>query len=193
MIDPGAGREEGTNLPALGHQPSRKAGLMYSPTVIGVDPGLVHTGIVMLDFDLEKPQLTLDHRLVAGLDPVAAFDAVKDMTGRESFATLDIFIEWYRPRSGFSVDERMVQANSDFKRDLQGQLLRNTGVKKVVTRELMELLGVWSFHTSTHHQDLRSAARIALLGMMLDPALNKALYTFATDNTDGRNWHVRIN
>ena len=166
---------------------------MYSPTVIGVDPGLVHTGIVMLDFDFEKRRLTIDHRLVDGLDSTSARQDVEAMTKHKPYSTLDIFIEWYRPRSGFSVDERMVLANNDFRSDLHGRLLRNTGVKKVVTKELMELAHVWSFKTSTHHQDLRSAARIALLGMMLDPALNKALYIFATDNTDGRNWNVRVN
>ena len=166
---------------------------MYSPTVVGVDPGLVHTGIVMLDLDFEKRQLTVSHRTVAGLDSATARSEVEAMTKHKPYSTLDIFIEWYRPRSGFSEDERMVQANNDFRRDLAGQLLRNTGVKKVVTKELMELAHVWSFSTSTHHQDLRSAARIALLGMLLDPALNKALYIFATDNTDGRNWNVRVN
>lgn len=166
---------------------------MYSPTVIGVDPGLVHTGIVMLDFDFEKSRLTIDHQTVDGLDSAAARMAVEFMVDkRKPYSTLDIFIEWYRPRSGFSTDERMVQANSDFRRDLEGHLLRNTGVKKIVTKELMELAGVWSFSTSTHHQDLRSAARIALLGMLLDPVLNKVLYIFATNNTDGRNWNVRI-
>ena len=165
---------------------------MYSPTVIGVDPGLVHTGIVLVDFDFEKRQLTVDNRAVKGLDSAVARQEIEAMAKHKPYSTLDIFIEWYRPRSGFSVDEQMVQANSDFRRDLNGQLLRNTGVKKVVTRELMELVHVWSFLTSTHHQDLRSAARIALLGMMLNPALNKVLYTFATDNTDGRNWDVRV-
>lgn len=165
---------------------------MYSPTVIGVDPGLVHTGIVMLDFDFEKRRLTVDHRVVDKLDSATARLEVVAMTRHKPYSTLDIFIEWYRPRSGFSVDECMVQANSDFRRDLNGHLLRNTGVKKVVTRELMELCHVWSFLTMTHHQDLRSAARIALLGMMLDPALNKALYIFATDNIDGRIWDVSV-
>lgn len=165
---------------------------MYSPTVIGVDPGLVHTGIVMLDFDIEKSQLTVDHRMVKGLNSVQARIDVATMTKHKPYPTIDIFIEWYRPRSNFSVDERMIQANSEFARDLGGFLLRNTGVKKIVTQELMELAHVWSFPTKTHHQDLRSAARIALLGMMLDPALNKVLYTFATDNTKGRTWNVRV-
>jgi len=165
---------------------------MYSPTVVGVDPGLVHTGIVMLDFNVDERQLTIDHRVVDGLDATAARAEVENMTQDHQYATLDIFIEQYRPRSGFGVDEKMVQANSDFRHGLNGHLLRNSGVKKIVSRELMELLGVWMFATGTHHQDLRSAARIALLGMMLNPALNKVLYTFATDNLDGRNWDVRV-
>lgn len=166
---------------------------MYNPTVIGVDPGIVHTGIVMLDFDLESQHLTVDHRAIDGLQADAAWDAVKDMTGFDNFGTFDIFIEEYRPRSAYSVDPEMVAANSRFKHTLGGKLLRNTGVKKVVTRELMELCHVWKFSTTTHHQDLRSAARIALLGMMLDPALNQVLFTFTTDNIDGRNWNVRVN
>lgn len=166
---------------------------MYSPTVIGVDPGIVHTGIVMLDFEVELRQLTVDHRVVNGTDAVAAFDAVRDMTGLQKFSTLDIFIEEYRPRSGYSVDQQMMVANATFKSTLGGKLLRNHGVKKVVTTELMQLCHVWTFGTKTHHQDLRSAARIALLGMMLTPALNQVLYTYSTDTTDGRTWNVRVN
>jgi hypothetical protein len=166
---------------------------MYNPIVIGVDPGLVHTGIVMLEFELELRQLTIDHRVVDGLDAAAAFDAVKAMTGKDKFATLDTFIEKYTPRSGFQQDERMVQANETFRSTLGGKLLRNTGVTKVVTTELMQLLHIWSFGTTTHHQDLRSAGRIAVLGMMQDPALNEVLYTYCTDPTNGRNWNVRVN
>ena len=67
---------------------------MYSPTVIGVDPGIVHTGVVMLDFDVEQRRLKVDHRLVDGTDAAAALEAVKEMTGRDRFNihTLDTFI-----------------------------------------------------------------------------------------------------
>ena len=164
---------------------------MYSPTVIGIDPGLVHTGVVMLDFDIDNRVLTVGSRAIPGPNAIAAREAIDEMTPGKVYSTLDIFIEWYRPRSGFSVDERMVQANADFRRETEGKLLRNTGVKKVVSQELMSLLNVWKFSTTTHHQDLRSAARIAILGMMLDETLNKALFTFTTDNIDGRNWDVR--
>lgn len=166
---------------------------MYNPIVIGVDPGIVHTGIVMLEFEPELRQLTVDHRVVDGTDAVAASAAVQDMAGLDRFAVLDTFIEEYRPRSGFSVDQQMMTANSEFRTALRGKLLRNMGVKKVVTQPLMQLLKVWDFGTRTHHQDLRSAARIALLGMMLDDNLNQVLYTFTTDNIDGRDWNVRVN
>ena len=86
----------------------------------------------------------------------------------------------------------MMVANAEFRKALGGKLLRNMGVKKVVTKELMDLLHCWSFPTRTHHQDLRSAARIALLGMMLEPAIKQLLFTYSTDTIDGRNWDVSV-
>jgi hypothetical protein len=165
---------------------------MYNPTVIGVDPGQVHTGIVMLDFRLESRELTVDHRVVDGLDSGVARQEIAIMASHKLFPTLDIFIEKYRPRSGFTQNQDMMQANGDFSRDLQGKLLQNTGVKKVVTRELLELLHVYRFGTVTHHQDLRSAARIAVLGMLQDDALNNVLYIYCTDTTEGRDWNVTV-
>lgn len=164
---------------------------MYNPTVIGVDPGIVHTGVVMLDFNLEGRQLTVSHRLVDGTDAPAAATAATQMAIKP-LSACDIFIEEYRPRSGFGVDQQMMVANAEFRKALKGKLLRNMGVKKVVTRELLEMLNVYRFSTTTHHQDLRSAARIAVLGMLLDPALNNVLYLFTTDTLDGRTWNVRI-
>ena len=166
---------------------------MYSPTVIGVDPGIVHTGIVMLDFHIPLHQLTIAHAVVDGTDDQMTRLEIDRITDGKPLSVLDIFIEEYRPRSGFSVDQQMMVANSTFRSTLGGKLLRNTGVKKVVSRELMQLLQVWDFPSRTHHQDLRSAARIALLGMMLEPALNQVLFTFTTDNIDGRDWNVRVN
>jgi hypothetical protein len=64
------------------------------------------------------------------------------------------------------------------------------GVKKVVKSPLMELLGVWDFRLKTHHQDLRSAARIALLGMLKDDHLNKLLTDVVADHLRGENWNV---
>lgn len=164
---------------------------MYNPTVIGVDPGIVHTGVVMLDFDVEQQRLRVDHRLIDGLDATLA-RAAAELMAPKPLSACDTFIEEYRPRSGFSVDQAMMAANPAFRSELNGRLLRNSGVKKIVTQPLMQLLHCWSFPTRTNHQDLRSAARIALLGMMLEPALNQVLYTYTTDNIDGRNWDVTV-
>ena len=164
---------------------------MYNPTVIGVDPGLVHTGIVMLDFEIERRELRIDHAVVDGLAANEARAKCALMTAKP-LSICVTYIEKYTPRSGFGVDEQMVQANADFSRELQGFLLRNTGVKKVVTQELMELCHCWKFPSKTHHQDLRSAARIALLGMMLDDTLNQVLYAYVTDSIDGRKWNVTV-
>jgi hypothetical protein len=166
---------------------------MLDPTVIGVDPGIVHTGVVSLDFNVEDRELDIHAAAIDGPNALATGLQIQQWHPDRQLTALDIFIEWYRPRSGFSVDERMVQANGQFRTVLHGNLLRNTGVKKVVTQELMELLHCWKFSTTTHHQDIRSAARIAILGMMLDPALNQVLYTFTTDNIDGRDWNVTVN
>ena len=165
---------------------------MYNPIIVGVDPGIVHTGVVSLEFDEEDKSLDIWHAAIDGPNALATGLAIEAWHPGVPFHLMHIFIEWYRPRSGFSVDERMVQANGEFRTVLQGNLLRNTGVKKVVAPELMKLLNVWSFPTSTHHQDVRSAARIALLGMMLDPVLNRLLYSFVTDTIDGRDWNVRV-
>jgi len=164
---------------------------MYTPIVNGVDPGIVHTGIVSLTFDVGERALDVAHAVVDGPDATAAAAALRAITDGE-LSLQTTFIEEYRPRSGFSVDQAMMVANADFKRALHGHLLRNTGVKQVVSKELMELLHVWKFSTTTHHQDLRSAARIAILGMLLEPSLNRILYQFTTDNIDGRTWEIHV-
>lgn len=164
---------------------------MYTPIINGVDPGIVHTGIVSLTFDVADRALEVAHAVIDGPDATAAAAALRAITDGE-LSLQTTFIEEYRPRSGFSVDQTMMVANADFKRALHGHLLRNTGVKKVVSKELMEMLHIWKFPTTTHHQDLRSAARIAILGMLLEPSLNQILYQFTTDNIDGRTWEIHV-
>jgi hypothetical protein len=158
--------------------------------VAGVDPGIVHTGVVMLKFDQDRHVLKVQHRLVMGLDAHATRAELETMAHPRGLHSVSTYIEKYRPRSGFGNDERMVAANAEFKAVIGGTLLRNNGVLRVVSKELMQLLHVWKFSTTSHHQDLRSAARIALLGMLLDPVENKVLYDYVVDNCDGRDWDV---
>lgn len=56
----------------------------------------------------------------------------------------------------------------------------------------MNLLGVWKFSTVTHHQDLRSAARIALFGMLKNEETNRLLADVVADHLKGSDWDVAV-
>lgn len=137
---------------------------------VGIDPGLVHTGVVSIRLDVENLKLSTNSTLIDGPDASAI------RTWVDSLGTPDVFIEKYRPRAHFSTDERMVKAERDIKRIIRGAVLvNNTGLIKVVTQDLLELLGLWRFTTVSHHQDLRAASRIAVLGILKDPEKNTHL------------------
>lgn len=155
--------------------------------IVGVDPGLVHTGVVLMYFDPDNREITVDTEAVVGPDA----DALKTWLRASAAPTARVFIEGYRPRSNLNSDARMIKAVSDMRDATKGKVLLNTGVKKVVKEPLMRMLGVWKFSTVTHHQDLRSAARIALLGMLRDPELNHLLADITRDHLDGSPWDVQ--
>ena len=142
--------------------------------VFGVDPGLVHTGVVAMTFN-DRMLVSHAHEVVVGCD---AKDIVLAMTRLAHTVNKSYtFVEDYRPRTNLGTDRRMLQALADLKTLLpRATYLDNMGVKKVVREDLMKALDVWTWGTPTHHQDLRSAARIALLGMMKDDDLNALLY-----------------
>lgn len=152
--------------------------------VVGVDPGLVHSGVVGLRFNTIDRTLDLDTVLVQGL----GVDQIADW----SKVTSQVFIEAYRPRQRLNNDVRMMQAEQALRAALpSAKFIPNMGIKKIVTQELMEMLGVWKFSTTSHHQDLRSAARIALLGMMKSTVMNQVLATVVRDNIDQQTWTIR--
>lgn len=156
--------------------------------VVGIDPGLVHTGVVQMFFFTDEMEISVTSHLVNGFD-------LKELefytTCSQRGCSPQIFIEDYVPRSHLTTDRRMVEGVAAIRKVTRGMVLKNAGVKKVVRRELMDLLGVWSFTTSSHHQDLRSAARIALLGMLKDERMNDLLSTVVRDHLDGRTWLIR--
>ena len=161
---------------------------MFNVThLVGVDPGLVHTGVVLLTFDRSQRTVVTDHVAVAGPDAVR----VQQFLGAIHQEPHHIFIEGYRPRSNFNTDQRMVEAVGRMRDGLpKATVLDNTGVKKVIRRPLMELLGCWSFSTPTHHQDLRSAARIALLGAVKDDELNRLIADVVKAHIDNNPWRI---
>lgn len=161
---------------------------MTSITLVGIDPGLVDTGLVAIHLDPVEREWCSWHDVASNADRERVVEFVEDAT--QSRCETRVFIEGYRDRGTvFSTHGDMRQLVADVKRRLPGStVLDNMGVKKVVRRPLMEALGVWNFPTSTRHQDLRSAARIALLGGLKNPAVNKTLAVFVTDLVEGRPW-----
>lgn len=158
-----------------------------STNVVGIDPGLVHTGVVEMSFYPKMKSIVTHHIALNGVDvtTLGHFLFTRVRPDRQ------VYIEGYRPRSHFDTDTRMTDAVAQYKAATSGQVLLNTGVKQVVRQPLMELLGVWKFPTSTHHQDLRSAARIALLGMLRDEQTNELLSDVVRDHLLGKSWYVR--
>lgn len=102
-----------------------------------------------------------------------------------------IYVEQYRTRQHLSSDMRMVKAELDLRQALPGaRFLPNMGIKRVITQDLMDVLEVWRFPTPSHHQDLRAAARIALLGMVKEDDTNAVLAAVVRDHIDGNPWKV---
>jgi len=157
--------------------------------VVGVDPGLVHTGCVRMVFVPLARTILVEHLVVVGPDAVAVRDWAR---GPQPYGVpRQIYIEDYKPRHHYAPDMQMVAAVSEMRKVVAGHLLMNTGVKKVVRRQLMDLLGVWSFSTVTHHQDLRSAARIGIYGMLKHAVMNELLADVVADHLKGRTWQVK--
>lgn len=139
----------------------------------------------------DAQKIVVRHEAIAGADAQAVRAWV--IRHQKYNPPANIFIEAYRPRSHFATDKRMVEAVAEIKKGLsKAKVLDNTGVKTVVKRALMEACGVWKFSTPTHHDDLRSAARIALLGMLKDEEMNHLLFVVATCHNAGSPWHVEL-
>lgn len=165
---------------------------MQRTRIIGIDPGLVHTGVVEFLFLPGTKAVVVRPRVISGANGAIVAKFVKLCT--DSFNTpTSIFIEGYRPRSHFDTDGRMVSLVKDLHHGIAGsKVVDNTGVKHVITRALLRALECWTFTTTTHHQDLRSAAYIGLYGMVKDPELNPVLADFVRDRVDGAPWKVGL-
>lgn len=158
---------------------------------IGIDPGLVHTGVVSMEFSPGSKLITVRSEVFDGPDAEAVaqwVEARRVIVHKRPY----IYIEKYVPRQHFGTDEKMVKAEAAFTAALpKAKLIRNTGVTNIVTPRVLAMLDVWKFKTTTHHQDLRSAAKILLYGMLKEPMLNQLLADVVRDNLDGTPWEIR--
>jgi len=163
--------------------------------IVGIDPGLVHTGCVALYVDSLRKQWKVEHALVEmTLQPdgeLAIGKAAADVARWVAPYDADlIVVEAYKPRSHFDTDANMGRLVNEIRRCIpRSKSLVNTGVKQVVRPPMMRALGLWNFSTPTHHQDLRSAARIGLYGALKEEDLNGDLYDLMVGVVDGTGWH----
>ena len=145
--------------------------------VFGIDPGIVHTGLVELNWDFHNRKLRVNARSVDGITEQSVIELQKRIEQR-TWRKSNIIVEEYRPKSHFSTDTKMVEGQAMLKLHLpSAKIINNSGVKSIVTKELLQLLDLYDWPT-THHNDLRSAARIALLAMLRDERANNRLAEF---------------
>lgn len=160
-------------------------GGMY--VVVGIDPGIVNTGIIIYFICPQERFVFLKHTAIEGCktDDILSFLSMHlDLSDARPWTYM--FVEEYRPRSHFDTDARMGAAVNEIKKmGPEIYALDNSGVKNIVSRALLELLRSWSFTTKSNHQDVRSAARIAILGMLKNEHLNQLLADIVISrNTD---------
>ena len=155
--------------------------------ITGIDPGLVHTGVVRIELLRDLRMIYVSSYAFPGLDPVPIrtwLDQFREYQG-------PVYVEAYRPRSHFNTDAAMVKAVNDFKSALpHAKVLDNTGVTKVVTNQMLRALELWRFTKATNHQDLRSAARIAILGMLKSEDTNKIVFQYMDAYLNETPWKV---
>ena len=158
-------------------------------TVIGSDPGLVNTGVVVLRANTRQHHLNVEHFVIDG--KVNHAKQVAELLDSLGYSTKHVFIEAFRERGNqYAQDKAMRELMADFRAVLPKALvLDNMGVKKIVPTEILGIFGMDNFPT-THHRDLESAARILIYGMLKDDKLNVVVYEIVSDYVHLRPWSV---
>lgn len=165
---------------------------MKTAQIVGIDPGLRDTGVVHMTFDPGIKMMSVDTLVVHHSDVDTTTQTVKYWLDKKpALEPARIFIERYVSRPGMSTSASMTELERGLVMSLpRAELVRNTGVKQIVPQELMQMLKVWTFGTTTNHDDLRAAARIGLYGMAKDIHLNKILADVVRAMLDGEPWLV---
>lgn len=145
----------------------------------GVDPGLVHTGVVRIELWPDDRVWSISAEAVDGVD----VQKIKQLT-----AGGVVYVEDYRARQSYSTDVEMIRAVGVLQSSIPNvALVNNMGSRKTLRRKLLELLGLLKFPT-THHQDLQAAARILVWGMLKEEPHNQVLAQLVKDEIRGTPW-----
>jgi hypothetical protein len=160
----------------------------------GVDPGIRDTGLVTISLDPDRKQWAVETRVWSDVtEQSKKQDVVLDpqfITELSAYAyvtqpTLSA-VEGYRQRGRNQANDRkMLAMVQHCKKLMPGSVIvDNTGIKNVVTQDMLHLFQVHRF-PHTNHSDLVSAARVALKVGIANPIVNKVLYKFVIDNATG--------
>ena len=171
---------------------------------IGVDPGIVDSAVLSLTIDEDEKRYWFTHKVWTGVTKreknvvSVSSEYLKGLTEfkrRELYTRPGIvhggtYIEGFRQRGrDMRQDQRMLALVQETRKALKGsEVLDNTGMKKIVTEDQLELLHMKRFDVPTNHQDIKSAGRTALRGMIKYDESNLLLSDMVRDALDGEPW-----
>ena len=178
---------------------------MTKLTLVGNDPGIRDTGAVAIRLDNKEKTWAVHHDVWSGItsrpdpksqviniDPVFQRQWKQFVKGEEDGAPTFVGVEGYRQRgTNPKQDREMLFMVQSIQKMIPGSMVvDNTGIKNVVTRDMLKLFGVARFSVNTNHSDLVSAARVALKVGIQIPVLNEFIYQFILDNVEGEPWSL---
>lgn len=168
----------------------------------GIDPGIVDTGLVTLDFDFTRRSLRATGQVWTGVSTRKGRSLQVSETFLKEIRTATLpednpeilsylYIEGFRNRGRDTYQDQTMShlIQEIHKACKNSNVIDNTGVKKVVTPHLLSLLKVnrWP---RTNHSDLLSASRIALKGAIENPDLNKILASMVVEQHREKTWEI---
>ena len=168
-------------------------------SIIGIDPGEVHTGCVALLFNEGDRTIDVHYAVINGVEVVEVRAWIEDMVKPAA-----IFIEDYNPGNFGRVSKRMSEALGRLKAEFPPadhpyivKYVDNAGINTLIPIAVQRAFGVSRFSVSTHHNDLVSAGKIALLGMLQDKSQHnlRALVSRVVKDElwgPGHAWHVTV-
>ena len=174
--------------------------------LLGFDPGIRDTGAVALTLDFNERTVQITTQVWSGVTRSEKLESLVDEKFLDEAAALEqntraaasatfVGIEGYRQR-GMDVTQDRLMLNLIMAMRTaipKAKIIDNTGIKKVVTESMLKLFQVSRFRQATNHQELKSAARVALkLGIEMEPT-NNLLSDFVRDNLmeGGERWEFK--
>lgn len=178
---------------------------MANITIIGgIDPGRIHTGCVAIVIDDSNQLINVHYRVIPGIEATVRDKTYKTVDVIAAARWVDqrifdaLFTEDYNPGNYAREDKKMSESLGRMKvqfppsDDPIVRYVDNAGINTLIPVEVQKLWGVHKFPVSTHHNDLNSAGKIALLGMLQDKGgvLRELLSRPVRDQLNGNPWVV---